>query len=36
MLPRALEAAIMSRSWDRIVEGVVGIFSDFKGECCSN
>lgn len=35
MLPRALDA-IVSRSWSRSIEEVVAIFSDFKGERCSN
>ena len=38
MLPRPLEAAVVSRSWDRNVERVVEMFSNFKVtvECGSN
>lgn len=33
MLPRALEGIV---TWSRSIEEVVAIFSDFKGERCSN
>lgn len=36
MLPRALDAAIVSRWWNRSIDEVVAIFSNLKGECCSN